>query len=207
MQRTCKIYSENEDACNRSQAQNKPYMALDQKDMDILLSDPTGNGNGKGRQRNMNAANCDTEAFCDTLVTPIEVTVWKTQDKQEQITIKVNKNIVGEVKDIFDKILNTTLPNGKHFIIKSTHTYKWRGMQNDKGETIGGNLSSHSYGAAIDINGGVDNPYHYDNTNVDDEIHIRTNKHPVVQIFNSKNWGWGGRWSKPDYMHFSKDWH
>ncbi|MFD8410461.1 M15 family metallopeptidase [Streptomyces sp. NPDC059650] len=75
-------------------------------------------------------------------------------------------------------------------------------------------LSRHAYGDAVDINT-VENPY-VDRTGV---VHpsaarpylrrdrtapgmIRTGD-AVTQAFAEVGWRWGGRWSNPDYQHFS----
>jgi D-alanyl-D-alanine carboxypeptidase-like protein len=73
--------------------------------------------------------------------------------------------------------------------------------------------SVHAYGEAIDVNP-VENPY------VDRGVVRppsgsaflrRTNERPgmataggvLVRAFESVGWAWGGRWSSPDYQHFS----
>ena len=71
-------------------------------------------------------------------------------------------------------------------------------------------LSNHSYGLAIDINP-VQNPYYaggrvspegafYD-ASVPGTLY---DGHPVVILFKSLGWRWGGDWSEPDYQHFDK---
>ena len=71
--------------------------------------------------------------------------------------------------------------------------------------------SQHAYGLAIDVNP-VQNPW------VPGDVHPpagaeyldRSNVRPgmvtgaVVEAFEAVGWGWGGRWSAPDYHHFSK---
>lgn len=64
------------------------------------------------------------------------------------------------------------------------------------------NLSSHSFGFAIDINPRL-NPYggnSYDPTCPG----TLTVDHPLVKKFLELGWEWGGQWKNPDYQHFQK---
>jgi hypothetical protein len=73
--------------------------------------------------------------------------------------------------------------------------------------------SQHAYGLAIDINP-VENPY-VDGTRVRPPAGRayldRSRRRPgmvvardvVVRAFAAIGWSWGGRWSPPDYQHFS----
>jgi hypothetical protein len=73
--------------------------------------------------------------------------------------------------------------------------------------------SAHAYGKAIDVNT-VENPYVEAGTVMPpagsaftDRTRIRPGMAVVggtlVQAFTSIGWYWGGRWSDPDYQHFS----
>ncbi|MEU6309562.1 M15 family metallopeptidase [Streptomyces sp. NPDC047014] len=77
-----------------------------------------------------------------------------------------------------------------------------------------GKLSRHAYGDAVDINP-LENPY----VDIRGVVHPpagraylrRTGSRPgmikdggpVVEAFRDVGWYWGGRWSNPDYQHFS----
>jgi D-alanyl-D-alanine carboxypeptidase len=73
--------------------------------------------------------------------------------------------------------------------------------------------SAHAYGEAIDVNT-VENPY-VEGTSVqptagaafvDRAVHRPGMAYPggvLVTAFASVGWPWGGRWSSPDYQHFS----
>ena len=73
--------------------------------------------------------------------------------------------------------------------------------------------SQHAFGLAIDINP-LENPFVHDGI-VDppggrrylDRSHFRRGMirpgDVVVGAFASIGWSWGGRWSSPDYQHFS----
>jgi len=74
--------------------------------------------------------------------------------------------------------------------------------------------SVHAFGEAIDVNT-VENPY-VQGSDVTppagaaflDRSQVRTGMAvaggPLVRAFASVGWFWGGRWSSPDYQHFSK---
>jgi hypothetical protein len=73
--------------------------------------------------------------------------------------------------------------------------------------------SAHAYGRAIDVNP-VENPY-FEGGRVlppggaryADRGRRRPGmaEGPLVAAFAAAGWGWGGRWSSPDYQHFSAD--
>jgi hypothetical protein len=75
--------------------------------------------------------------------------------------------------------------------------------------------SQHAYGRAVDVND-VENPYfeggrvippagrrYADRTNVRPGMAVRGGA--LVTAFARVGWGWGGRWSSPDYQHFSSN--
>ncbi len=75
--------------------------------------------------------------------------------------------------------------------------------------------SQHAYGVAIDVNP-RENPYVEGGRVLPPEGRAYTNRSavagqpgvataggPLVGAFASVGWGWGGRWSSPDYQHFS----
>ena len=77
-----------------------------------------------------------------------------------------------------------------------------------------GSWSAHAYGQAIDVNP-VENPYVLGARVLPPAgrpFVQRSRRHPgmavaggiVVKAFESVGWSWGGRWSTPDYQHFSK---
>ena len=76
-----------------------------------------------------------------------------------------------------------------------------------------GSWSSHAYGLAIDVKP-VENPYVLGSRVLPpagrrflDRDRARpgvaTPRSVVVKAFASRGWAWGGRWSTPDYQHFS----
>jgi hypothetical protein len=57
----------------------------------------------------------------------------------------------------------------------------------------GSHLSMHSYGIALDFNA-AHNPFGYHG--------LFKPSSPLVMAFEAEGWTWGGRWAKPDGMHF-----
>ncbi len=96
--------------------------------------------------------------------------------------VRVNVAVVDEVKVVFAELefgglwgLLRTYDGGYTFRLQ-------RG---------GSKLSSHSYGAALDF----DAPWN--------RLGRRPLMHPaIVSVFERNGWTWGGRWKRPDGMHF-----
>lgn len=60
---------------------------------------------------------------------------------------------------------------------------------------VNGDLSTHSWGIAVDLNEST-NPLSYDGK-------LRTDIPDAwIRQFEVRGWTWGGRWSRPDAMHF-----
>ena len=132
-------------------------------------------------------------------------TVIKTLAGDKRIT--VHKDLVEEVKSIFNEIYNLG------FNVKLVGGYTYRTINNPKYPNST-TLSMHSFGCAIDINW-KDNPFkasqsrpfeyapdYWAGIQYNPNECIWTNDHPVVRIFKNHEWGWGGRYG--DFMHFSK---
>lgn len=77
--------------------------------------------------------------------------------------------------------------------------------------------SEHAYGAAIDVND-VENPYFFGGTVTPTAGAAYVNRSvyrpgmavpggQLVAAFAAAGWQWGGRWTTPDYQHFSKSGH
>jgi hypothetical protein len=64
-----------------------------------------------------------------------------------------------------------------------------------RAKRVNGELSVHSWGAAIDINADT-NPLSLDG------VLRRDIPDAWVAEFEKRGWTWGGRWKKPDAMHF-----
>lgn len=120
--------------------------------------------------------------------------VWVTLANGKRV--QIHKKLAGEIQAIFKEIKDTT-----NFNAYSVGGFCYRNVAGT------GRLSAHAFGMAVDVNA-RDNPYHYDASHSDDNIHMRTNAHPVVKIFKKYGWYWGGNFkNRKDYMHFSKSGH
>lgn len=210
MARNCKIYTKDDNGCSiNSTVTSSEYSGTratpkNTDDVAKLISDPNGQGNGIGLNRES-----DTPEFRASLIqNNVAITARNANGKQVILKINCNKNLVSEIVDIFNVIYNTT-----DFRVLSVGCYDERRAKNPDGSDKK-SVSNHAYGIAIDINGGSvgHNPYgtkykskcgicKKDNI-TDDNLHIRTENHPVVKIFKNHNWYWGGAFN--DYMHFSK---
>ena len=126
----------------------------------------------------------------------VKITVDTMSGKKE---IMVHRLLAAEIKNIFEDIKNVG------FSVNTIHAYCYRRVKNPSYPNSK-KLSMHSFGCAIDINGGV-NPFRKNtkpltDPSKDTNTQIRTYNSPVVKIFAKYGWGWGGRYG--DYMHFSK---
>lgn len=220
MARNCKTYVDNSSYCDNPNNYNISNTTFEKiadfnnlistndtigvkgSKLDVILTDPTGKGKGSGiRIRSGN--NKDSKQFCDSLVCDFKVTA-NTASGRTEYTLRMNKNLVNEVRNIFNDILNEA-PN--FIFTQPPYCYGYRESKNSEGKYTG-KLSSHAYGTAIDINQDK-NPYTSVKDNKDygnQDVRMRNDNHKVVKIFDSYGWGWGGNFgSSYDYMHFSKD--
>lgn len=130
----------------------------------------------------------------------------------------IHQAVTPEVTEIFEKLLEMRFPIER---IVPVVAYQW----NDDRSMVANNssafnyrliagtnrLSNHSHGLAIDINPAL-NPYtqkdgiivplgaNYDPT----KPGTITKDGPVVTLFSSHGWGWGGDWERKDWQHFEK---
>lgn len=199
MRDKCKIFKKEQSVCdsNASTSSNitTERVINNTSDLAKIISDPTGHGNGKGINKKS-----ESEDFCKSLVTQIQVKIHDKSGKDAFQTITVNKNLVNEIKEIFAEIYQ--IPRFK--IIEPMHTYKYRYAQNSDSSNRSV-LSAHAFGCAIDINQNV-NPYgrktSLDTTTSLDDVKFRSYNHKVVKIFTNHGWTWGQ--SFDDLMHFQK---
>lgn len=136
----------------------------------------------------------------------------------------IDKDLVKDIKTVFKEALKMKFPiysvipvsdkkfrkNGRWDDDLSMAANNTSGF-NYREKTGGGSLSNHAYGRAIDINT-VQNPYikgkiilppgaKYEPT----AAGTLTAEHPIVKLFISLGWDWGGNWKNlQDYQHFEK---
>jgi len=94
--------------------------------------------------------------------------------------VRVNQAIAAEVEGVF-----VDLANFWHHLSTYDGGYVWRLQRG------GSRLSIHGMGGAIDF----DAPWN--------KLGDEPKMHPhVVRVFTKRGWTWGGRWKRPDGMHF-----
>lgn len=135
------------------------------------------------------------------------------QNKTMTKWIVVHRLLESSVKQIFEEIYNNT-----DYKFNPGQFYGEYGKLGEKNfpeirkgekiigsyeyrETKKGSVSNHAFACAIDINPGYNPMIGCLDQYTDDDLHIRSKKHPVVQIFAKHGWGWGGSYG--DFMHFS----
>ena len=85
---------------------------------------------------------------------------------------------------------------GSQAAIERAGMHLFGGCYNFRLKRGGSTLSNHSWGSAIDIDparNGFGVPWSPDREMM---------PLAVVEAFKAEGWGWGGRWAKPDSMHF-----
>ena len=148
----------------------------------------------------------------------VDVYYYSFDKKLHKGQIVINKNLVHEVKNIFDEIRKAKFPIQKAIPVVY---YKWsdNASMNDN-NTSGFNyrfvkgtkyLSSHSRGIAIDINPKLNPQIKGGKTIPPDATYdpkkpgTVTKNSIVVKIFRKYGWQWGGEWTSTiDYQHFQK---
>lgn len=118
----------------------------------------------------------------------------KTIKKRLQVT-KING--VDKKLRAISAALDTLPENLKKYVVKPGGTFKWRKIARSN------NLSSHSFGIAIDINIDYSNYWLWDSVTFKGKYPYR-NQIPIdiVRIFEDHGFIWGGRWYHFDTMHF-----
>ena len=112
--------------------------------------------------------------------------------------ITAHKTLQADLENIFREISSTGFP------ISDLYCYSWRSMNGSN------NRSHHSYGVACDMNVAANPFIKNGEVRAGNKWEPGVNPYsiipdgPVVKIFNSYGWIWGGNWnSSKDYMHFS----
>ncbi|NGO80174.1 M15 family metallopeptidase [Streptomyces sp. YC504] len=149
---------------------------------------------------------------------------WGFDGKVHTGEMVVHERVAKDVLYVFWKAFGAKFPIRKMRPLSAYHGSDQASMADDNTsafncrQVVGnpGSLSQHSYGDAIDINT-VENPY-VDRTG---RIHppagarhldrwrnakgmIRSGD-VITRAFRAIGWEWGGRWSNPDYQHFSRN--
>lgn len=97
-------------------------------------------------------------------------------------TARVNQIVAAELERVFRSLQTGRLWD---YIQTFDGGYTWRSQRGS------GRLSMHGYGGAVDFNSATN------------ELGTKGDMHPeVVAVFENLGWEWGGRWRRPDPMHF-----
>ena len=152
------------------------------------------------------------------MLTIVTVYYYSFDGKLHKGQIVINKNLAGDIKNIFQKIRDRKFPIEKVIPI---YKYNW----NDKSSMEDNNtsafnyrvvkgsnkMSKHATGKAIDINPklnpqiikGIFSPRgSFYNINLPGTI---SDTSFIVKVFTGKGWSWGGNWKHlKDYQHFEK---
>ncbi|MBC9712624.1 M15 family metallopeptidase [Streptomyces sp. TRM66268-LWL] len=149
---------------------------------------------------------------------------WGFDGKVHTGEMIVNERVAKDVLYVFGKAFAAKFPIRKMRPVSAYNGSDHASMADDNTsafncrQVVGnpGRLSQHSYGDAIDINT-VENPYvdwsgrvhpaagarHLDRWRRTKGM-IRSGD-VLTRAFRAVGWEWGGRWSNPDYQHFSRN--
>ena len=147
----------------------------------------------------------------------MDVAYWGFDDEVHYGQLVVDARVVTDLQVVFTLMLFTGFPvesvipvvefgwdDYQSMTMNNTSAFNYRCVPGTD------RLSRHSYGLAIDINPLL-NPYYsggevspagavYDSS-VTGTLY---GEHPVVRLFKTLGWRWGGDWNEPDYQHFDK---
>ncbi len=153
-----------------------------------------------GKCSNASEARSMSESECKALITNIKVKRRTKNGKEEEVSLAVNKYLADMWKAFLDEVFKSG------FRAYSLGCYCYRK------KTSGSSLSSHSFGAAIDINPESPHmaygqaPYSYaewSKLGKKAQLVSIGKGSPVSVIAAKFQLDWGGLWSNKDPMHFS----
>jgi hypothetical protein len=153
----------------------------------------------------------------------VRLTYWGFDRRAHTGSLIVRVDVVRDVVRVFRRLYAARFPIRRMRSIDAYHGVDERSLAADN--TAGFNCryvigpgprrwSSHAYGLAIDVNP-VENPY-IERGRVHpragraylNRVRVRSGMAVpggvLVRAFASVGWPWGGRWTPPDYQHFSK---
>lgn len=162
-----------------------PWPHQDRASMNAFYGNPDPNGDGVPDR-----AWEDANLVAITPPYPM-VLAWNTD--QAVKTIRCHRKVAASLEGVLDGI-------GKHYgsrsAIEAARMNRWGGGYMFRLMRGGHLLSVHSWGAAVDI----DPERNSFGTPWDEAKGMMP--HAVADLFAKEGWVWGGRWSKPDPMHF-----
>ena len=137
-----------------------------------------------------------TREWCEKHLTSIQLPypmrlAW---DINEVVTkMKCHKKVADDLHSILSQIYATY---GTLEAVKAARMDLFGGCYNYRLVRAGTQLSTHSWGAAIDL----DPEYNFLGRKYDESKGMMPQ--PVVKIFQAHGWEWGGLWKRGDAMHF-----
>ncbi|MFE5804835.1 M15 family metallopeptidase [Streptomyces sp. NPDC056491] len=154
----------------------------------------------------------------------IRMNHWGFDGRMHQGELVVHEDVVAPVLRVFTKAFDARFPIRRMRVTAAYGGSDAAAMADDNTSAFNcrpvtgdpSRLSRHAWGDAIDINP-VENPYvdvqgtshppngrtHLDRSRVDPGM--ITPDGVVTRAFREAGWYWGGRWSPPDYQHFSAE--
>ncbi len=102
--------------------------------------------------------------------------------------IRVHRLISHELLEILWAIHAQEIELGRELVRSIDGCYAYRCKTGSASQ-----LSTHAWGIAIDINAATNGYGRKPNQPTE-----------IIAAFNSRGWTWGGRWRKPDGMHFQR---
>lgn len=162
-----------------------PWPRPDAASLNDFYGNPDRDGNGA-------ADRAWEDANLDAIVPPYRmVLAWAPQTPVK--TIRIHKRCSLSLRRILQAICDHYPDQGA---LEAARMHLFGGAYNFRLKRGGASLSNHSWGAAIDL----------DPERNGFGVRWRPNAGmmppEVVEIFAAHGWAWGGRWSKPDGMHF-----
>ena len=147
---------------------------------------------------------------------------WGFDGKARVGLVVVRSDVARDVVTVFRRLYTARFPIRR---LRPIDAYKGRDATSLAADNTSGfncryaiapgpkRWSSHAYGLAIDVNP-VENPYldrglvrppagrrYLDRSRVRPGMAVASGV--LVRAFAAVGWSWGGRWSSPDYQHFS----
>ena len=152
----------------------------------------------------------------------VRLTYWGFDGRAHEGSLVVHRRVAADVVAIFRRLYDARFPVRRMQPVAAYRGSDDASMAADNTSSFNcrravgsttGSWSSHAYGLAIDVNP-VENPYVLGSRVLPPAGKAYLNRSrgrpgmavsggTLVRAFASRGWTWGGRWSSPDYQHFS----
>jgi hypothetical protein len=152
----------------------------------------------------------------------VRLSYWGFDGRAHEGTLVVHRRVASDVVAVFRRLYETRFPIRRMQPVSAYRGSDDASMAADNTSAFNcrravgsatDSWSTHAYGLAIDVNP-VENPYVLGSRVLPpagrrflDRDRARPGvvrpRSVVVKAFAARGWAWGGRWSAPDYQHFS----